>query len=232
MTDDDPGDADNAIPREPNGHILTELARTRERQSGGHGQPATPAMRGAIGSFDYLMWSVGLSEGGYANKPHDKGGETNYGITAPFAAAYAKATHQPVTPIRHWTLKMARDAYRVLIWEGPWVRCREVSAIAPVTGFVYGDGCVNHAMRNMVKMLQREVGVTPDGLCGPQTLDALLTATTRRSDVRVATGLLLRRRDYYLMLVDMDATQARWLHGWRNRLNEVADRADLTWRWT
>jgi lysozyme family protein len=228
MTDDDPGDSDSGIPEEPNGHMLTELARTRERQSGGH---ALPAMRGAIGSFDYLMWSVGLSEGGYKTAdPSDP--ETHWGITPPFAEAYYQATGIAAVPLKHWTLSMARDAYRVLIWEGPWVRCREVSAIAPVTGFVYGDACVNHAMRDAARLLQREVGVIPDGLVGLDTLNALAGKVRFRGDATIAIGLLCRRRDLYEIIMDRKPEKRQYRRGWMKRLNDVADRADLGWRWT
>ena len=184
----------------------------------------------AIGTFDYFAWSVGLSEGGYkaadATDP-----ETHWGITAPFAEDYYRATGIAPVPLRHWTLDMARDAYRVLIWEGPWVRARAVSAIAPQTGFVYADGCVNHTMRDCVRLLQREVGVIPDGLCGPTTLDALLGAVGHRGDSGVAIGLLNRRRDLYELIVDRKPEKLKYMGPWRNRLNDVAHRAALAWKW-
>ena len=185
----------------------------------------------ALGSFDYFAWSVGLSEGGLANHPADHGGLTNYGITQPFADAYARATGAAPVPVRRWTPAMARDAYRVLIWEGPWVRARAVSALAPQTGFVYADGCVNHGSAQAARLLQREVGVIPDGLVGPGTLDALLSAVGHRGDSGVAIGLLNRRRDLYELILERDPSQAAFRWGWMARMNDVAHRAALAWKW-
>ena len=186
----------------------------------------------ALGSFDFLMWSVGLAEGGYANHPQDRGGETRYGITQPFLDEYCALTHLPKLSVRVMSRETARDCYYRLIWCGTWVRGREVSQLAPQTGFVYCDAAILHGRVEAARMLQREIGTPVDGKVGPQTLTDLLSESRQRSDVKIAEGVLQRRRELIESIVARDASQMVFYHGWRNRLNDVARRADVRWRWT
>ena len=188
-------------------------------------------MSTALGSFDFLMWSVGLSEGGYADHLHDRGGKTNYGITQPFLDEYCDLQKLPHRPVKQMTRDMARDAYFHLIWCGVWVRAREVCEIAPATGFVYADAAILHGRAIAARFLQREVGTVADGKVGPQTLTDLLSETRNRGDQKIAEGIMRRRRELIEDLVREYPDQQVFYHGWVNRLNNVARRADLRWRW-
>lgn len=71
-----------------------------------------------------------------------------------------------------------------------------------------------------------------DGKVGPATLTDLLSESRNRGDGAIAYGIMTRRRELIEDLVQDQPSQGVFLRGWRNRLNDVARRADLAWRWT
>lgn len=100
---------------------------------------------------------VGI-EGGYANDPHDPGGETKYGIS--------KRSY-PLLDIPSLTLDDAKKIYRRDYWDFikgdalPW----------PLSCFVF-DMAVNQGVSPAIRTLQQTLRVTEDGVIGPQTLIA------------------------------------------------------------
>jgi lysozyme family protein len=103
-------------------------------------------------AFDIV---VGL-EGGYGNDPDDPGGETKYGISK---RAY------PEVNIKTLTLDQAKSIYRFDYWEP--LRCDEMPW--PLSMLVFDCGA-NQGLNIAVKILQRALNVTQDGVIGSVTL--------------------------------------------------------------
>jgi lysozyme family protein len=187
-------------------------------------------MIGALGVFDFWFAALMGMEGGYQDDPHDPGNAgghgTNYGMTQPFFDRYRTLTHQPVMPTRFASVEDARMAYYTLIWTDKHTDAKGVSRVAPKTGFVYADAVVNQGPW-AIGNLQAYVGARVDGWFGPVSIARLRLKVGNLGDDYVATDFLVRRKTRYLGTRNFD----RYGHGWRERLNHVAQYCDLHWRW-
>jgi lysozyme family protein len=120
-------------------------------------------------------------EGGYVNDPADPGGETNFGISK---RAY------PAEDIRAMTPARASAIYERDYWRR--AKCDELPWPLAVQVF---DMAVNAGVGPAVKMLQKVLGVTTDGVIGPKTL-AAAWGSTHEQHVRYAR----ERVNYYSAL--------------------------------
>ena len=106
-------------------------------------------------AFDKLI----SHEGGYVNDSRDPGLETKFGIS--------KRSY-PAEDIKGLTLERAKAIYRRDFWG-----VAGCDAVPDAIKFDLFDMAVNSGPVTAIKTLQRSVGVTPDGLLGPITLQAL-----------------------------------------------------------
>lgn len=139
--------------------------------------------------FDAAFERLLGHEGGFGNDRRDRGnwtgGEigkgtlkgTKYGISA---AAY------PGEDIEGLTLERARTIYRMQYW-GP-AGC---DAVPPALKYALFDMAVNSGVRAAVKVLQKSVGETVDGILGPRTLQAVQSMPADRLRLRFAANRLL-----------------------------------------
>ena len=141
-------------------------------------------------------------EGEYANDPLDFGGETFRGISRKF---------HPDWP--GWKLidagqregpeldKLVSDFYRAEFWKFDGVADQELANKLM-------DQAVNRGLGSAVKLLQHVLGLTEDGVFGPQTLAAANAAKNLTSKLRVAS--VLRR----FQRIKQDPSQAKFLESW------------------
>lgn len=110
-------------------------------------------------NFDQAFERLIGHEGGYVDHPNDPGGETKFGIS--------KRSY-PGEDIKNMTLDRAKFLYRRDYW-GP-AGC---DAVPDAARFDLFDMAVNSGVKPAVKMLQKAVGETQDGILGPRTLQAV-----------------------------------------------------------
>lgn len=110
-------------------------------------------------NFDKAFERLIGHEGGYVNDPRDPGGETKFGIS--------KRSY-PAEDIKTLTLERAKAIYRRDFWG-----LAGCDAVPDAMKFDLFDMAVNSGTVTAIKTLQRSAGVTPDGLLGPITLQAL-----------------------------------------------------------
>lgn len=110
-------------------------------------------------NFDQAFERLIGHEGGYVNDPRDPGGETKFGIS--------KRSY-PAEDIKGLTLERAKAIYRRDFWG-----VAGCDAVPGPMKFDLFDMAVNSGPVTAIKTLQRSAGVTPDGLLGPITLQAL-----------------------------------------------------------
>lgn len=110
-------------------------------------------------NFDRAFERLIGHEGGYVNDPRDPGGETKFGIS--------KRSY-PAEDIKGLTLERAKAIYRRDFWG-----VAGCDAVPDAMKFDLFDMAVNSGPVTAIKTLQRSAGVTPDGLLGPITLQAL-----------------------------------------------------------
>lgn len=142
---------------------------------------------------------VGM-EGGFVNDPHDPGGRTIYGIT--------ERDHPDLWAGGIPTIAAAQQRYREQYWalvhgdDLPW----------PLALFVF-DAAVNQGVLPAIKMLQRALQTTQDGIIGRQTL-----MLAKNSKPWHAAAFMAYRAMRYQGTRNFD----RYGDGWYTRLFEVA----------
>lgn len=134
-------------------------------------------------------------EGQYVNDPRDPGGETNWGIT--------KRSY-PNLNIKALTAEVAAQIY----YDDFWTKAQCANMDFPLSGYVFIDA-VNMGVVPAVKLLQQILGVTVDGVVGPQTVQAakLFPVSSHYK--------------YLQVLLNHYRTLQNWPtfgHGWENRL--------------
>ncbi len=110
-------------------------------------------------------------EGGYVNSRADPGGETKFGIS--------KRSY-PQEHIAALTLDRARQIYQRDFW-GP---CG-ADALPEGVRFAVFDLAVNSGVTAAIRILQRAVGTSIDGVLGPRTLQAAQSMPATRLSARV-----------------------------------------------
>lgn len=187
-----------------------------------------------MAKFEIAERITGGNEGGYANNPADKGGETYAGIARNFwpnwsgwkyidkyKADYAKLNKpmQEKYSLAHWINSSAKVTsepvapivsafYKTNFWD---VNKLDQIDDQQVANTVYDFG-VNSGTGRAAKYLQEAVGVTQDGKIGPQTI-----AAVNRLDAEITHDKInIRREEFYRSLAK--GSQAQFLRSWLSRL--------------
>lgn len=151
------------------------------------------------------------SEGGYVHDPHDRGGETNLGVTKSAWAAYLGREIE-AGEMKALTKEAVEPFYKEMYWDR--VRGDELPDGVDYAVF---DFAVNAGPGRAAKFLQEAVGAHADGVIGPGTLAAVKKADPQEL-LRAFSHV---KSVFYHRLADRDASQLRFLNGWLNRVAEV-----------
>jgi lysozyme family protein len=164
--------------------------------------------------FDRCLAEVLRLEGGYVDDPRDGGGPTKYGVTQ---ATLSEAVGRPATAadVAALTPAQAGDIYRRRYWAP--TRCGELAAGLDLVVF---DAAVNMGPGTAARLVQTALGVTADGVMGPQTL---ARAAETPAAVIIRSAVNLRRRRYRAL-----AGFAAFGAGWLRRADAVESLA-LAW---
>lgn len=164
-----------------------------------------------VSNWDKAFSEVIRSEGGYVNDPHDRGGETNLGVTK---AAWADYMGRPIADgeMKSLTTVMVKPFYKKLYWD----RCKCDSLPNGIDYAVFDFG-VNAGTGTSAKLLQRIVGVPDDGAIGPKTLEAV----SKHDPKDLLTKFSEAKTKYYEGIVVNHPEQVRFLQGWKNRIAAV-----------
>ena len=110
-------------------------------------------------NFDKAFKIVVGEEGGYVNNPKDPGGETKFGISN---------SSYPTLDIKNLTIDQAKDIYRRNYWNR--VDGDEFPYEIALPLF---DAAINEGVSEAIIQLQQAAGVTPDGVMGHNTIEAV-----------------------------------------------------------
>lgn len=149
-------------------------------------------------NFDEAFERVIGHEGGYVNDPRDAGGETKFGISK---RAY------PHLNIKELTLEQAKEIYRADYWN----RCH-LEEVPDEVRFDVFDMAVNGGVVAAIKVYQRALNVTDDGIWGRNTSAASQAA--HASPVYLDKRFNGFRLKYYTSL----SSFSTWGKGWVNRV--------------
>lgn len=170
-------------------------------------------------AFAHALSFVLAREGGYVNDPTDKGGETNFGISDKRDGVADGLTDingdgKPDTRIKDLTKEQAGQIYYRDYWYPAY--CTEWPD--GISLFMF-DAAVQHGAKKAIQLLQEAVGVSADGIVGPKTTKAVISADTEW----LLNRCFLRRSRYYASIIKSNASQGKYLNGWFNRLDELAN---------
>lgn len=138
-------------------------------------------------------------EGGYVNDPSDHGGETNFGISQ---------RQYPALDIKRLTVEQAKSIYATDFW----LRYR-INQLPDWASPKVLDTAVLCGPGTAIKLLQRALSITGDGIIGPATARACLGADAAAVMERYRDALGDRFHD----IVTADPSQGRFLKGWLAR---------------
>ncbi|MCI1191476.1 hypothetical protein MOJ79_06435 [Calidifontimicrobium sp. SYSU G02091] len=151
-------------------------------------------------------------EGGYVlhTVPGDRGGQTYAGISRRAHPQWSgwQSIDAGGTP----SADEVRSLYRQQYWRAIFGDLIEHQGVA---SSIF-DFAVNAGVRVAVVLAQTVAGVTPDGVMGPVTLQALNSMRPDDFVARYALAKIAR----YVAIVKRDKTQAKFLLGWINRALE------------
>jgi lysozyme family protein len=171
---------------------------------------------------DQLIDGLIEREGGYVDRPEDKGGPTCFGITQAVARANGY-----FGPMRQLPRTEAADIYRRLYWLRPRFdeiakRNSRLAAELFDTGANMGPAVAVTFLQRALTALNRNAkyypDLVPDGRIGPTTLAALDTFLATRGKVGGAIVLLRAlealQGERYLRLAERRPANEAFLYGW------------------
>lgn len=175
-------------------------------------------MKGLDEALEYLL----EEEGGWSNHPADRGGATMYGITQLTYDAYRRKIKKPKQSVRNITKTEARDVYDTMYWRE--ARCDRLPW--PISYLVF-DAAVNSGPSRGVKWMQAGLGLSQDGVVGPNTIDKASTVV-QNLDGKAILAIVDARATFLARLVQRSPSQAAFLLGWWRRTLRVLGRALTT----
>jgi lysozyme family protein len=191
--------------------------------------------------FDECVNVVIGFEGGYVNDKDDKGGETNYGITAStLKSAKAKGWVPSNVTIRSLKLDHAKTIYK----KGYWDVVKADNLPHPLDLIVF-DMAVNHGPNTAVKLFQQSLNsilksgpsLVVDGIIGPKTLTAVRDVVSMDHNPWLQPNALVRylcidvlvnRVELYTSIIASNKSQEKFFKGWiTNRVVKLKQQAGL-----
>lgn len=151
-------------------------------------------------------------EGGYSDRPNDRGGPTKWGVTQTTYAYYrSHVMKQPVRPVSMMERSECEDLYLRYFYNPA-----SCSLMDPKWSLAVFDTTVLCSKDWAIDWLQEALGVTVDGKFGPITYAAMKKAG--EGEMVLFLGL---REAFHRRRVTEDPTQEQFLEGWLNRLEKL-----------
>ena len=152
---------------------------------------------------------------GFANDPDDAGGATMCGITIGTFKAYCRSKGYPVptvTRLRNISYEQWRDVLKMLFWDRWKADDIKSQALANnLVDWVWASGV------NGIKIPQRLLGVTQDGIVGPKTIAAVNAANA----AELFTKIHEARINFVDGIVRRKPSQKKFIKGWKRRINAI-----------
>ena len=150
-------------------------------------------------------------EGGFTDHSADKGGCTNFGITAATLGEWRKLGRDAsFVEVQNLTKDEAKEIYTQNYILQPRFNLIEDGALR----FLCVDSAVNSGPQRATEWLQEALAITSDGVLGPKTLAAVASCEPSV----VYRKLLAIRIKFIGKIVTNNPSQLVFLNGWLNRL--------------
>src|SRR5262245_51571735 len=153
-------------------------------------------------------------EGGFVNNPNDRGGPTNFGITARTLGVW-RNLGRPATAAE--VFSMSRTEARA-IYRKQYIVDPGFDAITdPDLRMIVVDCGVLYGTRRATIWLQTALGVAADGIIGADTMRALNAVDPHT----VARSILKQRFQRIQTVVAQNPKQMVFYKGWMNRTDDL-----------
>ena len=150
---------------------------------------------------DPADWS---SSKNFSDDPRDPGGATMDGVIQSEYNIYLKSQGLPQTSVRNITEPQGQEIYYHSYW------LPHCPSLAPGMNLCIYDSCVNMGPTEATKILQVTLGLTNDGVWGPQT--AARAAALGPGNIVPAIELFTKRREeVYRMMPDFKDFGTDWI---------------------
>jgi len=175
-----------------------------------------------MANFDIAIPSLLKAEGGYVNHKHDKGKETNFGITIKKARKFGYKGEMKDLPV-----ELAIRIYREKYWNKMRLDFINNQTLAE-SMFNFGVHCGCHTasktLQRALNLLNRNniswLDTIVDGIVGPKTRGIInsLSRTDILYTIKVLIGLQFEK---YIHICEKDPTQEIFIRGWVNRISKL-----------
>ena len=170
--------------------------------------------------FDKCLKIVLIHEGGYSDDPDDPGGTTNYGISLRFLKSVGLELGDvdddgdiDADDIRKMDIASASKLYKKFFWDKMNLNLLSTDLLI----LHLFDMGVNAGNSTAIKILQRILNVTVDGVLWKETLGALLKADQNE----VISKYIQARYAYYDAIVVKNPKLKKYIKGWYNRVSST-----------
>lgn len=150
-----------------------------------------------------------LFEGDVSDHKDDPGKLTKQGITQKTYDSYRASIKQPARTVLLLTEHERTDIYTSMYWDP--CMCSEMSY--PLALVVF-DTAVNTGCKQAIRMLQKVLGATVDGVIGIETMGLLRDQADQRL---LAIDLIGMREQFYKDLIARKPSMKVFEKGWYNR---------------
>jgi len=151
-----------------------------------------------------LLW-----EGGFSDNKNDPGGKTMNGVTQKTYDSYRASIKQPARTVLLLSEHERTDIYTSMYWDP--CMCSEMSY--PLALVVF-DTAVNTGCKQAIRMLQKVLGATVDGVIGTETMRLVRAVSDQRT---LAIELIQMREQFYKDLIVRKPSMKVFEKGWYNR---------------
>lgn len=154
-------------------------------------------------------------EGGFVDDPDDLGGATNRGVTIGTYATYCKKKGYPAPTVERLKNLSEKDWAEILKtmywdrWKADEIKSQSVANI--LVDWVWASGV------NGIKIPQKVLGVTADGIVGTKTLAALNARNPKELFERIREA----RVQFIEDICRKRPANNKFKKGWLNRINSL-----------
>lgn len=157
-------------------------------------------------------------EGLYVNDPDDPGGATMRGVTQVVYDHYRAVKKLPRRPVK----EISKEEHLEIFHDNYW-KAGHCEFMPKPLNMVHFDTCINFGIRGSIKyqgavrLLQRALNLTPDGILGPVSRGVILSGNPKEMALKYIEMRKVRRHER----IKQAPSQEKYLPGWLNRDNDL-----------